>query len=121
MVYAIAFFFLLYSLYKRYVPICNVKSFSFDKLKALDRKEVVFLDVRDYHETSLLEEAIRLPIAYLKRNRHTLPNKPIILIASNELEKNVAIRLLKRYRFQVEGYYVEKSEHRHEWKVLKCH
>jgi rhodanese-related sulfurtransferase len=121
MVYAIAFLLLLYSLYKRYVPICHVKSFSFDELKTMDPKEAVFLDVRDYTETPIIPDAIRLPLAYFKRNRHILPNKPIVVIASNALEKNVAIRLLKRYRFHVEGYYIEKSEQVHEWKLLKCH
>ncbi|WP_156972764.1 hypothetical protein [Mesobacillus selenatarsenatis] len=48
--------------------------------------------------------AINIPCGYLKRYIKEIPNRHIVIIASNELEKNFGARLLKKYGYNVKGY-----------------
>ncbi|KFZ43411.1 sulfurtransferase [Anoxybacillus flavithermus] len=108
---------LLYALYYRYVPVRGVK-----ELTSLSSYEhVTLLDVRDYNEADEMKGALRIPVAYLKRYYQTIPNRQVIVIAKSHLEKNVAIRLLRRYHFSVQGYYIKEHEHTNALKMVKCH
>ncbi len=117
MIYAILGMLVLYALYYRYVPVRGVK-----ELTSLSSYEhVTLLDVRDYNEKDEMNGALRIPVAYLKRHYQAIPNRQVIIIAKNHLEKNVAIRLLRRYHFSVQGYYIKEYERTNTLKVVKCH
>lgn len=47
---------------------------------------------------------MNIPIAYLNRFCHELPNCDLIVLASNTLEKNIGVRLLSKKGFRVSGY-----------------
>jgi hypothetical protein len=51
-----------------------------------------------------LPGAINIPIAYLTRYCYEIPNGDLIVLASNSLEKNVGVRLLRKNGFCVSGY-----------------
>ncbi|WP_461200381.1 sulfurtransferase [Anoxybacillus sp. TBDG-1] len=117
MIYTIIGMFVLYALYYRYVPVRGVK-----RLQSLRTDgQVTLLDVRDYNEEDGIEGALRIPIAYFKRHYRAIPHREVVVVAHNELEKNVAIRLLRRYHFSVQGYYIKEHEHVHELNMAKCH
>ncbi|MED0657313.1 rhodanese-like domain-containing protein [Anoxybacillus ayderensis] len=117
MIYTVIALFVLYALYYRYVPVRGVKG-----LTSLSSYEhVTLLDVRDYNEKDEMNGALRIPVAYLKRHYQAIPNRQVIVIAKSHLEKNVAIRLLRRYHFSVQGYYIKEHEHANALKMVKCH
>ncbi|SFA42741.1 hypothetical protein SAMN05216169_100647 [Anoxybacillus pushchinoensis] len=117
MTYAFILMFVLYALYYRYVPVRGVK-----ELQMLPtHKHVTILDVRDYNEADDIDKAHRIPVAYLKRYYETIPHREVIVIANDALEKNVAIRLLRRYRFSVKGYYIKEKGNVHKWDMVECH
>lgn len=64
------------------------------------------VDVRDYNNLSTMmnSNSIVIPIPYLKRYSHEIPNKRVHLIAGNRLEKNMGVRLLQKNGFHVTGY-----------------
>ncbi len=117
MTYIVIVMLVLYALYYRYVPVRGVK-----ELTSLSSYEqVTLLDVRDYNEADEMNGALRVPVAYLKRYYQTIPNRQVIVIAKSNLEKNAAIRLLGRYHFSIEGYYIKGHEHVNELNMVKCH
>ncbi|WP_297989340.1 sulfurtransferase [Anoxybacillus sp.] len=117
MMYGFILMLVLYALYYRYVPVRGVK-----KLQVLStHKHVTILDVRDYNEADDIDGARRIPVAYLKRYYETIPHREVVVIANDALEKNVAIRLLRRYHFSVKGYYIKEKESAHKWTMVKCH
>lgn len=93
----IGFFFL------RYLPVWGVYCKS---LLDIDENDISVLDVRDYNQSYKDSHAltINIPVAYLKRYFHEIPNKKIHIVASNELEKNISIRILRKKGFFVESY-----------------
>lgn len=92
--------FLVTFLFNRYVPVRNVPAVEFK------RKEEIWLDVRDYQDSAKdpVTGAINIPCGYLKRYMKEIPNQQIVIIASNEMEKNFGARLLRKYGFHVKGY-----------------
>lgn len=92
--------FLVTLYFNRYVPVRNVP--------AVDPKEkdAVFVDLRDYQDSANnpFIGAINIPCGYLKRYMKEIPDQQIVIIASNEVEKNFGARLLKKYGFNVKGY-----------------
>jgi rhodanese-related sulfurtransferase len=68
--------------------------------------EMVKVDVRDFQDSANkpIYGAINIPCGYLGRYMDEIPNKKIVIIASNQLEKNFGARFLRKYGFQVEGY-----------------
>lgn len=101
--------FILWELYKRYFPV--VGTHCEDTLK-VNFTVVEVIDVRDYNISykDIIEKSINIPVAYLERYCYELPDKKIHVVASNRLEKNVAIRILRRKGFQVTGYRVNDSQ-----------
>lgn len=83
--------------------------------------QVTLLDVRDYNEEDEINGAIRIPIAYFKRHYRAIPHREVVVVAHSEMEKNVAIRLLRRYHFSVQGYYIKGRKHVNALNVVKCH
>lgn len=90
-------------LYKRYFPVLGIKC---RQLKELDLSTMVILDLRDYNESckSPIEGAINIPLAYLKRNFHEIPNRNIHLVVTSLLKKNIGIRDLKGKGHRVASY-----------------
>ncbi|WP_349408539.1 rhodanese-like domain-containing protein [Pseudalkalibacillus sp. SCS-8] len=88
---------------KRYVPVWKVP-FKNDWL-AENCNSTVILDVRDYNEScnNHIQGAIELPVAYLKRYYKEIPKENILLVASDNREKNVSIRFLRKKGFNIVG------------------
>lgn len=91
---------LLTLIFNRYVPVRNLRAVNGDE------HEAIFVDLRDYQDSAKnpINGAINIPCGYLKRYIKEIPNEQIILIASNEIEKNVGARLLKKYGYDIKGY-----------------
>ncbi|RSD26241.1 sulfurtransferase [Mesobacillus subterraneus] len=92
--------FLVTIIFNRYVPVKNVPP-----IKGEDQN-AVFVDLRDYQDSAKnpVNGAINIPCGYLKRYMKEIPDKQIVIIASNEVEKNFGARLLKKYGYHVKGY-----------------
>ncbi|MFC4403130.1 hypothetical protein [Gracilibacillus xinjiangensis] len=89
--------------YVRYVPIRGIPCMELIKSDDSDR---ITLDIRDYQQsfTDEIDHAIVIPVSYLRRYYHEIPVKRIHIVASDHLEKNIAIRFLKNKGFEVIGY-----------------
>ncbi|WP_071394962.1 hypothetical protein [Bacillus tuaregi] len=87
-------------LYKRYFPITDVP---FNHLKDLDLEYIKVIDLRDFNVSykDPVKEALNIPIAYLKRNHHEIPDMDLHVVASSLVEKNMGIRLLRQQGFHV--------------------
>lgn len=95
-------------LYKRHCPVLGVESIQHVE-EAPSQK--VLLDVRDY-QTAVKQpigEAIQIPVGYLKRNYNRIENKPIHVIASTPLDKNLSIRYLRQKNFRIDSYTIVKE------------
>lgn len=98
---AILFLLIFVTIYKRYFPIYGVPC------QPVRRdKDNVIVDLRDYNisDKKPLSGAINIPVAYLKRNYHEIPGKEVHVVAMNQLEKNMGIRLLRQRGFDVVSY-----------------
>ncbi|MYL19668.1 hypothetical protein GLW04_07185 [Halobacillus litoralis] len=64
------------------------------------------VDTRDYQISykDPYPQAYCLPLAYLKRHAGELPDLPLLLVSTNEIEKNMAAKVLRKKGFTVEGY-----------------
>ncbi|WP_174733483.1 sulfurtransferase [Mesobacillus harenae] len=95
---------IVFLLYKRYVPVLGVpcKDIREEKLEYID----IILDIRDYNISSKtpVEGALTIPTAYLARYFKEIPGREIYIVASDHLEKNMGIRLLRKRGFKVMGY-----------------
>lgn len=82
--------------YKRYVTAKGVKHDCADNLKEHD--DILLLDVRAYNISykDPVKGAFELPVAYFIRSYEEIPDRPIHIIASDEMEKNMAVRLLRK-------------------------
>ncbi|SHM49674.1 hypothetical protein [Gracilibacillus kekensis] len=90
-------------IYTRYVPIKGVPCVD-PNIECNHDK--VTLDIRDYQKAAKdkVEGAIVIPVPYLRRYYSEISSQSIYVIASNHLEKNLAIRFLKNKGFHVIGY-----------------
>lgn len=82
--------------YKRYVTAKGVKHDCTENLA--ENEEVLLLDVRAYNISykDPVEGAFELPVAYFIRGYEEISDRPIHVIASDEMEKNMAVRLLRK-------------------------
>ncbi|WP_066191837.1 MULTISPECIES: rhodanese-like domain-containing protein [Gracilibacillus] len=92
-----------YLAYIRYVPVKGVPCLEKERVQ---RNQQTMVDIRDYHEAAndRVEEAMSIPLAYLGRYYKEIPTSTVHIIAANQLEKNLAIRLLKGKGLYVKGY-----------------
>ncbi|KAA9022621.1 rhodanese-like domain-containing protein [Niallia endozanthoxylica] len=99
----------IFILYRRYFPVLGVQCNHFSDL---DLDKINVIDVRDFNESckNPIEGAINIPIAYLKRNYHEIPNRDLHLVALSLVEKNMGIRLLRQKGFRVTGYTIMEQE-----------
>ena len=91
-----------YHLYARFFPVSGVKCVNKTELK----NKTYIVDLRDYSDSAkeVVVGAIALPIAYIKRHHHGLPERDIYVVASDRIEKNIGIRLLQQSGHRVSGY-----------------
>ncbi|MEO2076235.1 MAG: sulfurtransferase [Bacillus sp. (in: firmicutes)] len=95
---------IIFSIYQRYVPVRGISPVQ----NFTDNGEFVLLDLRDYQTTSKEEipNAVNIPYAYLKRYYKEIPNKKLLIIASDSIEKNLAIRFLRKRNFSIQGFMI---------------
>ncbi|THE13168.1 hypothetical protein E1I69_08695 [Bacillus timonensis] len=100
--------FIVWEFYKRYFPVVGVRCN--DEMK-VNLSDIEIIDVRDYNISykDVIEKSINIPVAYLERYCYEIPDKKVHVVASTRLEKNVAIRILRRKGFQVTGYTMSDS------------
>ncbi|MFC3886215.1 rhodanese-like domain-containing protein [Bacillus songklensis] len=96
-------------LYKRYVPVAGAK-----KISAMDEEcDAVFVDVRDFHEAKNfpISSAVHIPLPYLARQHTDIPKKEVVVVVSDRILRNLSIRQLKKYGYDVKGYWCIHNEH----------
>jgi len=101
---------ILIGLYKRYVPVFCMSYFDLSDISKSSDK--VVLDIRDYNVAynHQVNEAINIPVAYLNRFYNEIPYRPVHLICSNTLDKNVGTRILRKKGFKVVSYSLSSPE-----------
>jgi rhodanese-related sulfurtransferase len=108
---------IIVSIYQRYVPVIGISSVQ----NFSDHGELVLLDLRDYQTSSkeVIPNSVNLPYAYLKRYYKEIPKKKLLIIASDSIEKNLAIRFLKKRQFSIHGFIIldEKRRDKH-WSMI---
>ncbi|OIK13392.1 hypothetical protein BIV59_06300 [Bacillus sp. MUM 13] len=92
-----------FSIYKRYVPVSHPFTGKCDKETLLDVR--VYQDI--FNDPVL--GAIEIPYGYLKRCHREIPDKELIIVAGDVIEKNLACRFLKKKGYRIKGYMI-KSE-----------
>lgn len=111
--------FILLMLY-RYVPAAHMKKMDVSD-STIEKGDMVAVDTRDYQTSSqdTYEWSYCLPLAYLERHHHDLPtDRSVVLICSDEVEKNLAARLLRRKGYNVIGYTIPSKKH--DCAVMPC-
>jgi rhodanese-related sulfurtransferase len=98
-----------YHIYIRYVPICLIPELTLQQLRKMNDGKITVVDLRDYNDSKLelVDNAVHVPVAYLKRSYRQLHDEEVIVIASDCITKNIGIRTLKRYGFKVRGAYID--------------
>ncbi|QHE51245.1 hypothetical protein [Pontibacillus sp. HMF3514] len=94
----------IYVLTQRYLPVFQASYI--DDFNQTD-SDLSVIDLRDYIDSSHspIQGAIDIPLAYLKRHSTQIPNQKVMVIASDSVEKNIGVRVLKRKGFEVVGFY----------------
>lgn len=90
-------------MFLRYLPVWGVRCIH---LFDIDEKELIVVDVRDYNQAynDSVHSTINIPVAYLNRYFHEIPDKQIHVVAANPLEKNISIRFLRKKGYHVKSY-----------------
>lgn len=93
--------------YRRYFPVIGVLPLS----HCTPEKDSQLLDTRDYQiaDKDPYNESVNIPFAYLKRYYHDIPGKKLMIISTDRIEKNLAIRFLRKKGFEIVGF---KISHR---------
>ncbi|XJZ28893.1 sulfurtransferase [Bacillota bacterium Lsc_1132] len=91
-------------LFKRYIPVRGISAVSEDRI----HDDAILLDLRDYQTTYKCPicHSVNIPFAYLKRYYREIPARKIIVLASDTVEKNLAIRFLIKKKFEIGGFMV---------------
>jgi rhodanese-related sulfurtransferase len=97
--------------FKRYFPILGLKCIKWGEF---DKKNINVIDVRDYNDSykEPIPGAINIPIAYLNRYYLEIPNVDLYIVASDSVEKNIGIRLLRKKGFRVIGCSIQSNENK---------
>lgn len=88
----------------RYWPVHGVKRMDVNEIG----QDTILLDARDYQTSSRdrVGDAYCIPLSYLNRHHTDLPNKKVVLIVSDQVERNLCTRLLRKKGYEVIGYTV---------------
>jgi len=101
--FIIALIIIIVLTYYRYFPVRGVQCFN--TLKVND-DSIQIVDVRDYNQSykDPVLKAMNIPVGYMKRYYQEISSVKIFVVASDNLEKNISIRFLRKKGFQVTGY-----------------
>ncbi len=90
-------------IYVRYAPVKGIPCI--ENTKKCDM-EIVTLDIRDYQQASndVIDGAIVIPVPYLRRYHNEIPSSKLHIVATDHLEKNIAIRFLQNKGYEIVGY-----------------
>ncbi|RHW41701.1 sulfurtransferase [Neobacillus notoginsengisoli] len=101
---AILFISISFLLYKRYIPVFGVPCREVTEGHLTNND--ILLDIRDYTIASKnpVNGSFSIPAPYLNRYMSEIPGKHVHLVASDRLEKNWAIRVLRKNGYHVVGY-----------------
>ena len=108
---ALIIFSLAVSMAKRLIPVPGVHPVDIKHIE----KDTIFVDARDYQTAERegwVPEAYRIPLPYVNRQYNSLPDKQIILIVSDRVEKNLYARLLLKKGYRVVGYNIPHADQR---------
>ncbi|WML60496.1 sulfurtransferase [Neobacillus sp. PS2-9] len=108
---------IILSIYQRYVPVIGISSVQ----NFTDHGELLLLDLRDYQTSSkkVIPNSINIPYAYLKRYYKEIPNKKLLIIASDSIEKNLAIRFLRKRQFSIHGFMIlDEKRSENKWSMI---
>ncbi|PLR83695.1 hypothetical protein [Bacillus sp. V33-4] len=96
---------MIVNIYKRYIPVSGVRNIYWFNH---DLEIINIVDLRDYNVAykNPILGSINIPVAYLKRHYTEIQNSSIHVVASDQLEKNMGIRFLRRKGIRVVGYTV---------------
>ncbi|UFU00414.1 sulfurtransferase [Radiobacillus kanasensis] len=91
-------------LYSRTFPISGIPCIDINKDPHTPHR--VMVDIRDYNVASndMINGSISIPLAYLKRYHHEIPREEVHVIASDKIERNLGVRVLRSKGFKVTGY-----------------
>lgn len=94
-------------LYKRYVPVAGTEEVN----ECTKNEDILLVDVRDFHEANRnpVSSAVHIPLPYLARHHREISEKAVIVIVSDKVLRNLSIRQLKKYGFEVKGYCCKKN------------
>ncbi|MBH0229165.1 hypothetical protein [Halobacillus yeomjeoni] len=72
----------------------------------------VLLDARDYQTShrDQIDQAHCIPFSYLNRHHTDLPDKKVVLVVEDLVEKNLCTRLLRKKGYEVDGYVMPEKE-----------
>lgn len=103
----IAIMLILPMLYKRYVPVAGTAKIT----ECNQHEKTLLVDVRDFHEANRdpVSAAVHIPLPYLARQHSEIAQKEVIVVVSDKVLRNLSIRQLKKYGFNVKGYCCKKS------------
>ncbi|TYR81589.1 rhodanese-like domain-containing protein [Priestia megaterium] len=101
---SVVLLFIVYSLYKRYIPVHGIRQMASIDCTSTD---VSLVDVRHFHEMKHkpCQSAIHIPLPYLERQHVEIPSKEVIVIVPDSISRNLSIRQLKKHGYQVKGYW----------------
>ncbi|TWG30843.1 rhodanese [Geobacillus sp. C56-T2] len=90
------------ALYRRYGPVKGVLCLPVDQVP----NRLLIVDLRDYNEINdhMFRHALHIPVAYIKRQLSSIPRQPLHVVAQDAVEKNIGIRLLRSYGYEVKSY-----------------
>jgi rhodanese-related sulfurtransferase len=105
--------------YQRYIPVSGVPAIA----EHIKDKDMIILDIRDYQSTSNgpIEGSLNIPYPYLKRYYREIPKGNVIIVASDLIEKNLAIRFLLKRKFSISGFIIldgQRKEGFQQWNII---
>jgi len=113
---------LVVALYRRYGPVKGVLCLPVDQVS----NRLLIVDLRDYNEVNdhVFRHALHIPVAYIKRQVPSIPRQPLHVVARDAVEKNVGIRLLCNYGYEVKSYSIaacdcRKRRRTNRWNTIK--
>ncbi|MGN1402405.1 MAG: sulfurtransferase [Bacillus sp. (in: firmicutes)] len=94
------------AVYRRYIPIMGIPC------KKMLEDDVLVVDIRDYNSPSVewKGHAVHLPVAYLHRHYGELLNRKVHILAADQIEKNIGIRLLRKKGVNVVSYTLSECD-----------
>lgn len=96
-------------IYNRYFPVRGIRC---SKMPEQELSKIDVVDLRDYNESykDPIPGAMNIPIAYLNRYYMEIQHKNIHVIASDKMQRNFGIRVLKQKGFQVTGCTIANTQ-----------